>query len=83
MSGIYIMIYCAARECFDKSKVDSNDSVYQNWNAGDSTSFEQFLKYSISKNWINMSMLATEQYATLEESYKVLVDYIFAEIERR
>ena len=66
---------------FDKSKVDSNDSVYQNWNAGDSTSFEQFLKYSISKNWINMSMLATEQYATLEESYKVLVDYIFAEIE--
>lgn len=70
-----------ANNIFDSGKVDSSDEVYRNWNAGDTTSLEQFLKYAISKNWIDMSKLATQQYTSLQESYDILVSYIFSEIE--
>ena len=66
---------------FNSNNVDTNDSVYKDWTNGNSTSLEQLLRYSITKNWINMSDFTSEQYTSLDEAYNELVNYIFDVLE--
>ena len=66
-----------ANGIFNSNNVDTNDSVYKDWTNGNSTSLEQLLRYSITKNWINMSDFTSEQYTSLDEAYNELVNYIF------
>lgn len=70
-----------AEGIFNTDNVDASDEVYRNWIDGNSTSLEELLKYAISKNWIDMTTLTTEQYTSLQESYDVLLDYIFAALD--
>ncbi len=70
-----------AYDIFLGSNVDTSDSYYQQWINGGSLSLEEFLKYSITKNWIDMSALTNQQYVSLQESYDILVEYIFEMIE--
>ena len=66
---------------FMGSNVDNNDSNYQQWISGGNLSMEEFLKYSITKNWIDMGALTNQKYSTLQESYDILVDYILDVVE--
>ncbi len=66
---------------FVSANVDTNDSNYKTWISGGSLSFEEFLKYSIAKNWIDMSVLTDQQYVSLQESYDILVEYILKAIK--
>ncbi len=66
---------------FIGSNVDTNDSYYQQWINGGNLSMEEFLKYAITKNWIDLSSLTSQQYMSLQESYDLLVEYIFEMIE--
>ena len=66
---------------FNSDNVDTNDEVYTDWVDGNSTSLEELLKYSITKNWIDMSDLTSEQYTSLNEAYDELVNYIFNALE--
>lgn len=58
------------------SAINREDEKYLAWQEGD-ISLKEFLKYAIANEWIDISGLSIEsEYATTEESYKVLVDYI-------
>lgn len=70
-----------AYDIFVGSNVDTNDSNYQQWINGGNLSFEEFLKYAITQNWIDMSQLSNQQYVSLQESYDILAEYIFKMIE--
>lgn len=70
-----------AEGIFNSDNVDTNDEVYTDWVDGNSTSLEELLKYSITKNWIDMSDLTSEQYTSLNEAYDELVNYIFNVLE--
>ncbi len=69
-----------ANRIFVSSNVDTKDSNYKTWIGGGNLSLEEFLKYSISKNWIDMSVLTDQQYVSLQESYDILVEYILKAI---
>jgi len=64
----------------NKDSVDSTDDTYQKW-ANGSISLEEYLTYAISKNWIDMSKLTSEQYSSLREGYTSLVGYIVNKIQ--
>lgn len=66
---------------FVYNNVDTNDSNYKTWVGGGALSFEEFLKYSIAKNWIDMSMLTDQKYVSLQESYDILVEYILKAVK--
>ena len=64
-----------------KSELDTADDVYRQWTEGD-IGAQQFLKYCISKNWINVQKIPFEtKYADADEIYTGIVDYLFAQLE--
>ncbi len=64
-----------------KSELDTADAVYRQWTEGD-IGAQQFLKYCISKNWINVQKIPFEtKYADADEIYTGIVDYLFAQLE--
>ncbi len=64
----------------DKKSIDTEDSMYIAWEK-ETTSFQQFLYYAISKNWINTSKLYEEddetKYSDSDEIYQKLLEHIF------
>lgn len=69
------------QKIFNINNVDVNDEVYKDWTEGNSTSLQELLKYGITKNWIDLSILSSQQYTSLSESYEEFVDYIFKQLE--
>ena len=69
------------QKIFNMNNVDVNDEVYKDWTEGNSTSLQELLKYGITKNWIDLSKLSSQQYTSLSESYNEFVDYIFEQLE--
>ncbi len=60
----------------DSDAIDTSDSTYQDWNNG-KISPAEYLKYCISKQWIDISLLnVDEKYADSGEVYTALCDYI-------
>jgi penicillin-binding protein 2 len=76
---IYKDLLCT-NKVFNTSKVDTNDSVYKNWANENDTSLTELLKYGITKNWVDMSLLADQQYTSLSESYDILYQYIIDQL---
>lgn len=76
---IYKDLLCA-NKVFNTSKVDVNDAIYKDWVDGNSTSLTELLKYGITQNWIDMSLIADQQYTSLSESFEVLYRYIIDEL---
>lgn len=62
------------------NNVDDTDATYQKWYAG-SISLEEYLTYAITKNWIDISKLTSEQYSSLQEGYNSLCEYIINKIQ--
>lgn len=57
-----------------KSKVDTADNYYKDFWSGDINCYE-FIKYAISKNWINVSKLeVSDDYTTADDIFDALVD---------
>ena len=76
---IYKDLLCESK-VFNTGRVDVNDEVYDDWINGNNTSLSNLLKYGITKSWIDMSLLADEQYTSLSESYDILCQYIMDEL---
>lgn len=56
---------------------DSSDPMYTAWHDEESISLKTYLEYAISKNWINVSVIAPDMpYLDSEEIYNALVEYI-------
>lgn len=64
----------------DKKSIDTEDATYIAWEK-ETISFQQFLYYAISKNWINTSKLYEEgdetKYSDSDEIYQKLLEHIF------
>lgn len=76
---IYKDLLCS-NKIFNTSKVDTNDALYKDWINGNNTSLTELLKYGITQNWIDMSLLADQQYTSLSESYDILCQYIIDQL---
>lgn len=77
----YIATMLTTDNVLVSSSIDTSDSTYTDWTDGN-VSLRDYLMYAISKNWINISKLDVEnEYATTDETYEALVDYILEELE--
>ena len=65
-----------------RSLIDSKDATQIAWATEEKISIHEYLKYCISKNWIDVSLLDLDsQYSDSEEIYTKIVDYIMNTIE--
>lgn len=79
MSYIYTILEKAG--VLVSSKIDTSDKTYIAWRNDDAISLQEFLKYAISKNWIDTSKLDVEtKYSDSEQVYTALIDFIEAKL---
>lgn len=58
-------------------KIESNDSTYRAWAIDETISFAEYLRYCISRSWINNNYLSLEgTYSESSEIYSAIVDMI-------
>ena len=63
-------------------KVDRNDPTYIAWTTDEVISLNEYLKYCIAMNWIDVSKLELkEQYSDSEQIYSKIVEYILKQLE--
>lgn len=63
--------------------VDANDATQVAWATNEVISLNEYLKYCISKNWIDVSKLSiNDKYSDSAEIYDVLLDYIIAMVDK-
>ncbi len=64
------------------SMVDSNDATQRAWAVDEVISLQEYLKYCISVNWIDVTKLdINSKYSDSEEIYAKLVDYIIEMVD--
>lgn len=62
--------------------VDTNDATYIAWTTDETISLQEFLRYSIAKNWVDVSKLELDvQYSDSDETYNKLVDAMLGLID--
>lgn len=65
-----------------RERVDSKDATYIAWTTEEVISLNEYLKYCIAMNWIDVSKLNLEgQYSDSEQIYDKIVDYIFEQLD--
>lgn len=65
-----------------REKVDTKDATYIAWTTDEVISLNEYLKYCIAMNWIDVSRLKLEgQYSDSEQIYGKIVDYIFEQLD--
>ncbi len=80
MSHIAAFLY--SNGIIDSSKVVRDDKMYIAWTTDETISLSEYLKYSISMNWIDVSKLSLDnQYADSEEIFNHVVRYIMNKLE--
>lgn len=63
-------------------EIDKNDETYIAWTTEEVISLGEFLKYCISKNWIDVSKINLDsKYADAEEIFVSLTEYIFEKLQ--
>ncbi|MCI8514818.1 MAG: penicillin-binding protein [Lachnospiraceae bacterium] len=56
------------------------DPAFQNW-YNRTVSFQEFLRYAVSANWIDVSKLNIDsKYATMDDTYQILVEHLMNEL---
>lgn len=68
----------------NKNSIDTSNSVYSEWTSGKegyTVSLKELLTEGISQGWIDMTVLTSQSYTSLQESYSLLVDYILSNLE--
>ena len=64
------------------SEIDANDDTYIAWTKEEVISLGEFLKYCISKNWIDVSKIDLDsKYADSGEIFDALTKYIFEKLQ--
>lgn len=57
--------------------IDKEDETYLSWKLEETISLQEYLKYAVSMNWIDVSRIELDiSYADSDEVYSRLVDYI-------
>ncbi len=75
MSHIATMLYNDG--IINSTLVDREDEVYLAWTTDETISLAEYIKYAISRNWVDVSKLSIDnQYADSEEIFSQIVDYI-------
>lgn len=65
-----------------RDKVDTNDATYIAWTTDEVISLNEYLKYCIAMNWIDVSKLdLKEQYSDSEQIYEKIVEYILEQLD--
>ena len=63
--------------------VDTSDSTYIAWTYSEVISLNEYLKYCIAQNWIDVSKLQPDnKYSESEEIYQKILDYIIQMVDR-
>lgn len=63
--------------------VDTSDETYINWVTKETISLNEYLRYCISKNWIDVSKLQLDdKYSDSSEIYDQLLDYIISMVDK-
>ena len=63
-------------------KVDRNDDTYIAWTIDEVISLNEYLKYCIAMNWIDVTKLELDgQYSDSEQIYAKIVDYIMKQLD--
>ncbi|WP_029321405.1 penicillin-binding transpeptidase domain-containing protein [Butyrivibrio sp. AE3004] len=66
----------------DTDKVDKEDKTYIAWTTDETISLSDYIRYCISANWIDVTLLDLEsQYVDSGEIYNTIINYIFKDIE--
>lgn len=61
----------------NESAIDKTDPTYIAWTEEENISLKEYLTYAISKNWIDITKVASDtQYMDTQEMYTALADYI-------
>lgn len=72
----YIIRLLKSKKVLVEDKIDDNDETQKNW-SNQKLSVEEYLKYCISQDWIDINAYQTEKkYSDSDEMYTSLVDYI-------
>lgn len=78
-----IVTYLTERGIIDSSLLDDSDATYQAWRTEETIGLGEFLEYSISAGWIDVTKLnLTSQYSDSDEIFLALVDYIVDLLDR-
>jgi len=73
MSYIYVILM--DQGYLIEGSVDQNDATYIAYKTDETISLSEFLRYALSKNWVDLSKLdLNEKYTSADETYQVLVD---------
>ena len=64
----------------NKNLIDTSNDVYKEWKDSDTVSLKELLTEGISQGWIDMTVLTSQSYTSLQESYSLLVDYILSNL---
>ena len=76
----YIINYLKTEGILDTALIDKNDSVYKEWQAGNS-SVQTYLTQALTKGWIDITeFVIDDKYSDSSEIYEALCGDIFAEI---
>lgn len=64
------------------SLIDKEDETYLAWRVQENISLEEYLKYCISKNWIDATKIGLKnEYSDSEEEYSRLCEYIIENLD--
>jgi len=81
-SYIVSMLMSSNKNVLPDINIDTEDPTYIAWKTDETISLKDFLSYAVAQNWIDVSKLEMgSKYADSAEVYKVLVDYIFKNLE--
>ena len=78
----YIIRLLKSKKVLVEDKIDDNDETQKAW-SNQKLSVEEYLKYCISQDWIDINAYQTEKkYSDSDEMYTSLVDYIINTLNR-
>ncbi len=78
----YIVSMLKDYDILMSDEIDKNDETYIAWTTEEVISLGEFLKYCISRNWIDVSKINLEnKYADSEEIFDSLTEYIFEKLQ--
>ena len=78
----YIVSMLKELDVLMTSEIDKNDETYIAWTTDEVISLGEFLKYCISKNWVDVSKINLDsKYADADEIFDSLTEYIFEKLQ--
>ncbi len=78
----YIVQMLKDQDVLVRDRIDTEDETYIDWTTNEVISMTDFLKYAISKDWVDAGKIGMEEkYASSDEAFQALASYILQELE--